>query len=100
VPVLGDLTTLRIDAPGSDTTVDRGGTGASLESVHGAGYRGVYDLSNLDASRFMVTPGQSGHVLSSLSRNLATRWRDGATLALAPATSAPDVHLQLLPGGL
>jgi penicillin amidase len=99
VPVLGALTTLRIDAPGSDTTVNSGGTaGTSFDSLHGAGYRGVYDLGNLDASRFMATPGQSGHVLSRLSRNLAMRWRDGSAIPLAPTATAPDVLLQLLPG--
>jgi penicillin amidase len=99
VPVLGDWTTVKIAAPGSDTTVDRGGTpGPGFEALHGAGYRGVYDLADPDASRFMVTPGQSGHVLSRLSRNFAQRWRDGVGITLAPDAATPDVRVVLVPG--
>jgi len=84
VPVLGALTTLRIAVPGDGTTLDRGGTNEALEAVHGASFRGVYDLADLDRSLFMIAPGQSGNPLSRHARDFLTRWRDGAMILLAP----------------
>ena len=96
IPVLGTLTTLTIPSPGDDTTIDRGGPGFSdFSSVHGAAYRGVYDLADLDRSLFVVTPGQSGNPLSRFSGNFMTRWRDGATITIGPqpGTVTATVHL-------
>ena len=53
IPVLGALTTSRIAVPGDGSTLYRGGTNDALESVHGASYRGVYDLADLDRSLFI-----------------------------------------------
>ena len=55
-----------------------------FQSVHGAEYRGVYDLADLDRSLFIVAPGQSGNLLSRHARDFLTRWRDGATITLGP----------------
>ena len=41
-----------------------------FEAVHGAGYRGVYDFSDLDNSRFAIPLGQSGNMLSPLGAQL------------------------------
>ena len=99
VPLLGRITEARIAQNGDDTTVGRGGMGpASLDSVHGASFRGVYDLADLDASRFVVAPGQSGHVASTLARNFVRRWRDGDTISLGPEGARVDVTLHLQPG--
>ena len=97
VPVLGALTTISIPSPGDDNTLDRGGTNAALQSVHGAAYRGVYDLANLDRSLFMITPGQSGHPFSTHARDFAMRWRDGATITLGPAASGITGTVRLIP---
>ncbi len=100
VPVLGPLVEARIAAPGDDTTVDRGGIAPNgWDAVHGASFRGVYDLADLDRSRFVVAPGQSGHSASRLARNFVRRWRDGDTVALGPAPAAADVTLRLVPAG-
>jgi len=55
----------------------------------------VYDLADLDRSRFVISPGQSGHPLSSLAWNFMQRWRDGGTVALtaAPDSVAATIHL-------
>ena len=83
LPVLGPLTTLSIPSPGDDTTIDRGGIAyGQFQSVHGAAYRGVYDLADLDRSLFIVAPGQSGNPLSRHARDFLARWRDGATVTL------------------
>jgi len=98
IPVLGALTSARIPSPGDDTTIDRGGPRFSdFTSVHGAAYRGVYDLADLDRSLFVVTPGQSGNPLSQYSRNFMTRWRNGATIMLGPKPETVIATLRLTP---
>ncbi len=99
LPVLGRLATRRIAVPGDDTTLFRGGNGAlgRFESRHGAGYRGVYDLSDLDRSRFMIAPGESGHPLSRFAWNMLRRWADGATIPLGPTPDAISATVELTP---
>ena len=87
VPFLRDLVGLRIPTDGDFFTINRGATrlGASeaaFEHVHGAGLRAVYDLADLDASHFMVTPGQSGNPLSRHWSDLAQDWANGLHFTL------------------
>jgi penicillin G amidase len=97
VPVLGSLTTISVPSPGDDNTLDRGGTNMAFQSVHGAAYRGVYDLSDLDRSLFMMTPGQSGNMFSSHARDFVMRWRDGATITLGPTAASIGGTVHLVP---
>ena len=98
LPWVGELVTWRIEQPGDDTTVFRGGVrGSDWSSVHGAGFRGVYDLSDLDRSRFAVTPGQSGHPLRSTVASLMQRWRDGTSLLLGPEPARVQATVELSP---
>jgi penicillin G amidase len=97
IPVLGSFTTISIPSPGDDCTLDRGGTNAALQSVHGASYRGVYDLADLDRSVFMMAPGQSGNTFSTHARDFATRWRDGATITLGPMAATISGTVRLTP---
>jgi penicillin G amidase len=86
-----------VPSPGDDNTVDRGGTNAALQSVHGPAFRGVYDLANLDQSLFMIAPGQSGNPFSRHARDFVLRWRDGATITLGPSASTIIGTVRLLP---
>jgi len=43
---------------------------------HGPSLRAIYDLSDLDRSRWIHSTGESGNPLSSLYRNFAQTWRD------------------------
>ena len=98
IPVLGQLTTLSIPSPGDDTTVDRGGTRLQeFSSVHGASFRAVYDLAELERSRFIAAPGQSGNPLSPLSRNFLRRWRDGETFTIGQRPDTVRATLRLTP---
>jgi len=98
VPLLADLTTPRIAAPGDDDTVDRGGVGfGGFDAVHGPEFRGVYDLKNLDASLFMMAPGQSGNPFSPLGRAFLERWRDGGTVAIAARPAQVAARISLSP---
>lgn len=98
LPVLGRLTTSRIVQPGDDTTVYRGGMrGDAWASVHGAGYRGVYDLDNLDRSLFALTPGQSGHPFRRMATSLMTRWRDNTSIVIGSQPAAVSDRIGLVP---
>jgi penicillin G amidase len=97
IPILGPFTTISIPSPGDDDTLDRGGTSTTFQSVHGASYRGVYDLGDLDRSLFIMTPGQSGNPFSSHARDFAIRWRDGATITLGPTAAQITGTVRLTP---
>ena len=85
IPGLAWLTTFRVAQAGDDSTVFRGSMRApGWESVHGPGYRGVYDLAELDRSLFVVAPGQSGNPLRHTAASLLRRWRDGFPVQLGP----------------
>jgi penicillin amidase len=92
-----------VEADGGNDTVNRasarlGGSPETLfEDVHGAGFRAVYDLADLNRSRFVIATGQSGNPLSRLYGNFALRWRDGQTVSLAPESWALAEQLSLLP---
>ena len=69
-------------------TLDRGGgfevpADLPFARTHGAGFRGLYDLADPDKSRFMITTGQSGHILSPHYRDLAPLWIDVKSIPLA-----------------
>jgi len=86
LPVIGAFASRRIAVPGDNTTLFRGGNGSlgDFTSLHGAAYRGVYDLANLDASRFVVTPGQSGNLFSPHAWDMMGLWAKGSTITLPP----------------
>lgn len=101
VPLLGRLTDASAPVAGDTTTINRqealfGG----FESVHGASFRAAYDLADLDRSRFIVAPGQSGNLLSPTAHVFLERWAHGATVALGPEVAAAPVtaRIRLTPG--
>ena len=63
-PLLGALASRRAcRSRATDTTLFRGGSGPwprFLRCATGAAYRGLYDLADLERSRFITVPGQSG----------------------------------------
>ncbi len=103
VPFFGDLLSYGLEVDGGDTTINRGGArfggnGDTLfQSVHGAGFRAVYDLSNLENSRFMIATGQSGNPLSPYYGNFTSAWQNGESFVLNGASSSGDDVLTLQP---
>ncbi|MGE3711414.1 MAG: penicillin acylase family protein [Hyphomicrobiaceae bacterium] len=102
VPLLGRLTEASVPSSGDTTTINRqealfGG----FQTVHGPSYRAVYDLADLDRSRFIVVPGQSGNLLSSTVGVFLERWASGDTIALGPgiATAPITARIRLMPAG-
>ncbi len=104
IPGLGALTRITIATDGDDFTVNRGtprlGDARNpYAHVHGASFRGLYDLSDLDRSLFAMPGGQSGNPLSPHYRDLTRGWRDGAYVTLPPAPAGPLETLRLAPTG-
>ena len=93
VPVIGGWANIDIATDGGDFTVNRGTTNPGdakhpFRHVHGAGFRAIYDLSDLGRSRFMQATGQSGNPFSRHYRDLNRRWRDFDTLRLSASPKA------------
>ncbi len=51
-----------------------GGDGGHFPSLHGAGYRAIYDLADPRQSLFMIATGQSGRPMSPHYRDLTADW--------------------------
>ncbi len=79
VPLLRDVASVRFPSDGGANTLNRAtpsyrGT-MPFEAVHGAGYRAVYDFSDLDNSRFAIPLGESGNMLSRWSHSFLDGWK-------------------------
>lgn len=78
VGALSRFFTIAVPSSGGSYTLLRGrtdyGEDHPYRSVHASAMRAVYDLSDLDASQFIVSTGQSGHFASSHYRDMAERW--------------------------
>ncbi|MFS4438882.1 penicillin acylase family protein [Paracoccaceae bacterium GXU_MW_L88] len=87
VPLVSWVVNILQDTPGGTGTLQRGkiaGDGPNpYYNVHAAGYRGVYDFSDPDASVFIISTGQSGHFLSRHYDDLAPIWRRGEYLQMS-----------------
>lgn len=87
IPVLKWFVNIRQSTSGGDNTLQRGVTRADgpdpFENVHGASFRGVYDLADPDSSVFVIPTGQSGHPLSRFYDNLGELWRRGEYIPMS-----------------
>jgi penicillin amidase len=79
IPLLREIASVRYPADGGSTTLNRAtpryAGSRPFEAVHGVTFRGIYDFSDLDNSRFALPLGQSGNMLSPYARNLLERWQ-------------------------
>jgi len=87
VPVLNRLFDERIESGGDLFTINVGQYWANdpkepFANRHAASLRAVYDLADLEQSRFIYQTGQSGHPASHRSRDMARPWSEGAYRAL------------------
>jgi len=95
VPFLRHFVNIRQSTSGGDHTLMRGrtrggppGAAEPYLNVHGAGYRGVYDMADPEASVFIISTGESGHPLSRHYDDLGVLWRRGEYI---PMTLDPDL---------
>ena len=87
VPILKDWSDLSVPSSGDFYTLDRGGSFDMKEPhlfarTHGGGFRGIYDLADPKQSRFMITTGESGHILSPHYGDLVPLWNDVKSITL------------------
>ena len=88
IPGLDRLSDLSVESSGDFYTLDRGG-GTEGDAVypfartHGPGFRGIYDLADPSASRFIIATGQSGHIFSRHYGDLVPLWNEGRSITLA-----------------
>lgn len=79
-PVLSDWFTIETPVPGDGSTVNVAHYSyrtPGYDVFHGASYRALYDMADPDTSRFMITTGQSGNVMSRHYDDLAPLWGRG-----------------------
>jgi penicillin amidase len=81
-PALDWLFNIDVATGGDNVTVDVGHFDPGDErrpfaSKHAASYRAIYDLANLEESRFIIATGQSGNPLSRHYRDLTELWVAG-----------------------
>ncbi|MBO6542399.1 MAG: penicillin acylase family protein [Alphaproteobacteria bacterium] len=101
LPLIGDTLTIRRPSAGGNDTINRGQHVISSEqpydNVHAAGYRAVYDFSDLDNSRYMISTGQSGNPFSVHYDAFADKWAEGETIKIttdrAQITGKATLHL-------
>ncbi len=92
IPLLKEIFDISLETDGGNYTVNRGASYGGLiddesrenpfDHRHGPGFRAVYDLAELENSRFMISTGQSGNPLSVHYDNFVKRWRDGEFISL------------------
>jgi penicillin G amidase len=108
VPLLRDLASVRFPSDGGAQTLNRAHPSyrgdRPFDAVLGPAYRGVYDFSDLDNSRFAMPLGQSGNMLSPWARNFVDRWQtlgyveitgthaEVARTAVGTITLSPPAH--------
>jgi penicillin amidase len=101
VPLLGPLTRLEASTGGDGETLARGGFRAGgdrpFAHLHGAGFRGVFDLADPDGAFVMVATGQSGHPLSDHWGSLLERWREGDVVRLGRSPGRETGRILLSP---
>ncbi len=89
LPVGGDASTVDAQAALSRIPYD---------SVHGASYRGVYDLSDANRSRFIIATGQSGNPFSAHLLDLAHHWQQVDPIGIPSQAGAGSTRIVLVPG--
>jgi len=102
LPVIGGLGDARVPVPGDATTVEVqapcfGPGRTEFTAVHGAEFRGVYDIANLDRSLFVIAPGQSGDLLDQHAFDFLQRWRAGARVQLGPEPNVVSRQIRIMP---
>ncbi|MEQ8664379.1 MAG: penicillin acylase family protein [Rhodospirillales bacterium] len=107
LPGIGhSLGILEVPIGGGNDTLNRAGMRTSdpafpFATIHGPGYRAVYDLHDLDRSRFVIATGQSGNPFSMHHADFVELWRDGKSIELVGKreafVSAGVLPIRLLP---
>ena len=87
IPLLDRVSNLSMPSSGGFYTLDRGGgyeepADKPFARTQGGGFRGLYDLADLEKSRFMITTGESGHIFSPHYGDLAPLWNEVKSITI------------------
>ena len=87
IPLIGQLVATSTVISGGNDTINRAASRISdtddpFAAVHGASFRGVYDLADLGNSRLILATGQSGNPFSRHFRDMMPLWREGGGIRL------------------
>lgn len=81
VPVLKDIFDIYAPHTGATYTINVSGNSWDENSLHkssmGPSYRGLFDLSNLENSLYLMPTGQSGNIFSSHYADQFPKWQKG-----------------------
>ncbi len=105
VKPLSPFFSVRVPSAGGPFTLNRGVTPLSDDenpyvNSHGASFRAIYDLADLEKSTFIQTTGQSGNVFSRHYQDFAARWANVEAIMIPTVAPAdPEGRWDLLPGG-
>ncbi len=79
-PMIGGAFRRSVRFGGDPTTLNAGYytyNDGEIRAISGPQFRGIYDLSDLDASLYIIAPGQSGHPASPHYDDLLAQWAQG-----------------------
>lgn len=98
ISVLRDWFGVRIASDGGNDTVNNGMTSirnalAPYAHIHGPTFRMIIDMARPDRARFVLTPGQSGNVLSPHHADLMPLWRDVLSVEFSDDASGGVLHM-------
>lgn len=103
VPLVGDLLERRAATGGGDYTINRGswtvGDDPAFRHGHGASLRVIYDLADLDRSRFVAALGPSGNPFSPFYDSWQDDWARGSSFTIPGEPDLVRSRLELIPSG-
>jgi len=102
-PVIGRFFNREVEMNGGPFTLLRADHAMAsprpYAAIHGAGYRGIYDLAEPDRSLFIISTGQSGNLFSRHYADLLSLWARQDYIEIAtdrPAVEAAAVNRLIL----
>jgi penicillin amidase len=93
-PVIGGFFNREVEMDGGAFTLLRAdhsmASPTPYAAIHGAGYRGIYDLAAPDRSLYIVSTGQSGNLFSPHYDDLLPLWAQKEYVAIPTAPAAVE----------
>jgi penicillin amidase len=91
-PIIGDFFNREVEMDGGPFTLLRADHAMQSErpyaAIHGAGYRGIYDLAEPERSLYIISTGQSGNLFSPHYDDLLGVWAKGDYIAIPTVADA------------
>jgi penicillin amidase len=85
-PIIGGFFNREAEMDGGPFTLLRADSAMRSEqpyaAIHGAGYRGIYDLADPERSLYVISTGQSGNLFSPHYDDLLGMWAKGDYIAI------------------